>query len=154
MLALAREPVSDDIITYLVEAGQSGIEALGTIADPRASRALLRYFRSNRIDTDLAVTALSDPRHACVVPDLLEIALTSDTHALVWKAVKVLERIGTAEAVDALETFHDAPERKLPETYVVEDTGESAVNIRSTKEIEPGSAVLGRRLDRHRGVRR
>ena len=154
LLDLAREPVSDAIIGFLVQAGQSGIDALGTIADPRASRALLRHFDYNRVDTDFAVAALSHPRHACVVPDLLRIALTSDTHALAWKAVKVLERIGTPEAIDALEVFHDAPERKLREMYVIEDTGESAVNLRSTKEIEPGSAVLGRRLERVRGTRK
>lgn len=35
MLELTREPVSEDIISYLEEAGQRGIEPLGMIAEPK-----------------------------------------------------------------------------------------------------------------------
>ncbi len=135
---LARLPPSDDLVEFFDSLGQRRFEPLGMMAHPRASQILVHHFKSSQVESDWAGKALAHPRHASAIPDLLAIALTNTDEAHVIKALIILDRIGTSEAKAALAAFANAPAREIYSYYTVEDTGESAKSVRSSKDIKPG----------------
>jgi len=116
ILALARLPCSDAIIHALEHSARAHwcVEALGLIADPRASAVLVRKLRRNWVDDGKAAcAALCHPRHDPAVPALEALALGEDDYHVVAAAVKALEGIGTARAIEALSRFRAQPSRQL-----------------------------------------
>jgi HEAT repeat protein len=115
ILALARQPCSDAIIQALESSTlvRWSIEALGQIADPRASAALVRKLVRDREARDDACLALSHERHDAAVPALERLALADTDYHVVEAATKALAGIGTSWAVTALERIRRQPARQL-----------------------------------------
>lgn len=112
---LARLPCSEAIINALDGSARSSwcIEALGEMADERASAVLVRKLAQDWNDRDDACRALSHARHDPAVPELERLALGATDYHVVAAAVKALTGIGTPWAVSALERFRHQPARQL-----------------------------------------
>ncbi|HJQ61075.1 MAG TPA: HEAT repeat domain-containing protein [Vineibacter sp.] len=123
LIDITRLPCSDAIILALdgMPHQSWGIEALGRIADPRASHALVRQLRQNAGARDDACVALSQPHHEPAVPALEQLALRDTDYHVVAAATKALAGIGTPGAVAALERFRREPARPLRYHDMAED---------------------------------